>query len=182
MTAPKQKKTESKLKKKPIFTITLLLIFGITALIFSKWTNNVVNIWDTVSIEYTAYFENQTIFESNKSWELLTFKVWDWDVIKWIDDGIIGMKLNKTKTIKISPENGYGEQYNPRKVKKINDIIFQNLNITPKIWKYYDLQGTKWVIVDIKKDWTNKTIFLDTNSRNTRQNLNYEITVKSIQN
>ncbi|MFH2027623.1 MAG: FKBP-type peptidyl-prolyl cis-trans isomerase, partial [Nanoarchaeota archaeon] len=80
----------------------------------------------TVTVAYTGWLEDETIFDSSiVGWEekgitkdtefnddqdqrLLTFKVGSGQVISGFDDAVIGLKINQTKTIDISPDKAYG--------------------------------------------------------------------------
>ena len=62
---------------------------------------------DTVSVFYTLTVdgvEEQSNFGSTP----YPFKIGAGEAIKGFNDGVIGMKTGETKTIEVSPENGYG--------------------------------------------------------------------------
>ena len=62
---------------------------------------------DTVSVFYTLTVdgvEEQSNFGSTP----FPFKIGAGETIKGFNDGVIGMKAGETKTIVVSPENGYG--------------------------------------------------------------------------
>ena len=62
---------------------------------------------DTVSVFYTLTVdgvEEQSNFGSTP----LGFTIGTGSMIKGFNDGVIGMKAGETKTIEVSPENGYG--------------------------------------------------------------------------
>ena len=62
---------------------------------------------DTVSVFYTLTVdgvEEQSNFGSTP----LEFTIGAGETIKGFNDGVIGMKAGETKTIEVSPENGYG--------------------------------------------------------------------------
>lgn len=166
--------------KKPLLTIVLAIILWVIGFFLRKTSDIGVQVWDTVSIEYTTYFEDLTIFDTNIWWELLTFEVWAGDVIKGLDDNIVGMKVEKIETIIIIPKDWYGKSYNPRKIQNINSIVFRNLNIIPEIGAFHKFQDSEGIIKEIQGEWENQIIIMDTNPRHTRQELTYEINVKSI--
>ena len=62
---------------------------------------------DTVSVYYTLIVDGAEK-ESNVGKEPISFTIGDGHMIKGFNDGIIGMKVGETKTVKVSPENGYG--------------------------------------------------------------------------
>ncbi|MFH0835838.1 MAG: FKBP-type peptidyl-prolyl cis-trans isomerase, partial [Candidatus Micrarchaeota archaeon] len=79
---------------------------------------------DVVFVDYTGYFENGTVFDSNRPmdaamgginkvlFEPLIFKVGEGNVLPGFEEAIIGMKINDSKIFTIPPEKGYGK-YNP---------------------------------------------------------------------
>ena len=62
---------------------------------------------DTVSVFYTLTVDGVEK-ESNFGADPLGFTIGTGSMIKGFNDGIIGMKAGETKTIEVSPENGYG--------------------------------------------------------------------------
>ncbi len=71
-----------------------------------------VEIGDKVSVFYKGTFEDGTEFDSNFDGEPLKFTVGGGEMIKGFDDAVKGMKVDETKNIKLTPEEGYG---NPKK-------------------------------------------------------------------
>ena len=65
---------------------------------------------NTVSVHYRGTFtENGEEFDSSYNrGESLTFQVGSGQMIKGFDQGVIGMKIGDTKTIKLHPEDAYG--------------------------------------------------------------------------
>lgn len=75
-----------------------------------------------ILIEYTGKFEDGTIFDTTskekaieagvynpeKEYSPFFFRVYTGQVIKGIDDGVLGMKEGEEKVLKISPEDAYG--------------------------------------------------------------------------
>jgi peptidylprolyl isomerase len=64
---------------------------------------------DTISVNYTGKFEDGEIFDTSEGREPLTFTVGTGQLIKGFDDAVVGMKKGDTKSITITPEDGYGE-------------------------------------------------------------------------
>lgn len=64
---------------------------------------------DTISVNYTGKFEDGEIFDTSEGREPLTFTVGTGQIIKGFDDAVVGMKTGDTKSITVTPEDGYGE-------------------------------------------------------------------------
>jgi len=67
-----------------------------------------VKINDTVRVYYTGSFLDGTVFQSINETTPLEFTVGTGEVIAGFDEAVIGMTPGMTKTVTISPDNGYG--------------------------------------------------------------------------
>jgi FKBP-type peptidyl-prolyl cis-trans isomerase 2 len=64
---------------------------------------------DSISVEYNLTIDNGTLIDSTVNRTPYTFVVGSSNTIKGFSYGVIGMKLNETKTIIIPPEDAYGK-------------------------------------------------------------------------
>ena len=64
---------------------------------------------DTVRVEYTGKFEDGQVFDSNKGREPLEFTLGEGKIIPGFEKAVVGMGVGEEKTVKIPPEEGYGE-------------------------------------------------------------------------
>lgn len=152
---------------------SVILIAGCT-------NKNSVKLGDTVSIVYTATFPDGKLFDQNTQQTPLIFTVGSWQVIQWLDEGIVGFTLWKTKTITITPDIGYGKLYTQNNIQKISQLIFDKLSIQPKSWTTQTLWNIEWIIKWTEKDESgNVLVLFDINPRQTRDTLKYKITVLS---
>ncbi len=71
---------------------------------------NVVAKGSRVSIEYTGTFEDGTVFDTTEGRSPIGFVTGNGEVIKGFDAAVIGMKKGEQKTIKVTPQDGYGER------------------------------------------------------------------------
>ena len=62
-----------------------------------------------VKVHYTGTLNDGSIFDSSEGKEPLEFTIGENQVIKGFEDGVKAMKLNEEKTIKINPNEAYGE-------------------------------------------------------------------------
>jgi FKBP-type peptidyl-prolyl cis-trans isomerase 2 len=108
----------------------------------------------------------------------LIFTVGSGQVIPWLDAGILGARVGKTKTITITPAKWYGKIYDENKVQKISQLIFDKLSITPKNGTTQKLGNIEWIVKWTEKDADgNVLVLFDINPRQTRDTLTYKVTV-----
>lgn len=152
---------------------SLLVLAGCT-------NSNSVKTWDTVSISYTANFSDGKVFEDRAGQTGLSFVVWSEQVIQGLNESVLGMNVGQTKTITITPDQGYGLLYNKNNIQKISQLVFDQLNIQVKKWSTQKLGNLEWVIKWTEKDSNgNSFVLFDINPRQTRDILTYKITVLS---
>lgn len=151
----------------------ILILLAVAILLFNgcvdQKTGNqrTVKMGDNVSVDYTGS-KNGNIFDTsigsvakennlsfpNRIYKPLIFTVGKGQVIKGVEEGIIGMKVGESKTLTIPPEKAYG----PKDSQLIKTIpIIQNVSATrtfPKILEvpvdqFDSMFGTNHKIGDI---------------------------------
>lgn len=112
-----------------IFTSLFVFVIFLGCTSSSEQT---VKTGDIINIAYNLTLENGTLIDDSTNY---TFQVGSPSIIRGFNYGVIGMKLNETKTFSIEPQDAYGE-YNQSKVKttisnnstlKIGDVIISML-------------------------------------------------------
>lgn len=84
-----------------------------------------VKVWDKIKVDYVGKLEDWSIFDSSieefakkapdykadsgRKYEPLEFSVWAWQMIKWFDAWVVGMKVGEKKTLTIKPADWYWE-------------------------------------------------------------------------
>ncbi len=162
---------------KKFLSLACVLVFAV--LIFA-WcsSKNSVKKGDNISIVYTATFPDGKTFDQNTEAIPLMFIVGSWQVIQGLDEGVIGMKVGKTKSITIKPAKWYGKLYDAKNIQKISQLIFDKLSITPTNGTMHNLWWVEWIITGTEKDDEgNVLVLFDINPRQTRDTLKYEITI-----
>jgi len=64
---------------------------------------------DTVKVHYTGRFEDGVVFDSSEGRDPLEFKVGDGMLIWGFEDALLGMAPGERKTIRVEPQDAYGE-------------------------------------------------------------------------
>src|SRR4030042_2018163 len=98
---------------------------------------------DFVEIEYTAKVDGivfdttsknvakaNNLFDENASYNPIVICVGQANVIKGIDEGIIGKEVEKTYSLHISPEHGFGKK-SPKMIQLISTSKFLKEEIRP---------------------------------------------------
>jgi len=141
----------------PLFyaAIILVIIAIIGAvLIYSTPEKLVVKKGDMVLVQYTGKLDDGTVFDSGN----FTFNAGMGQVIKGFDQAVLGMAEGETKTIRLTPEQAYGE-YRPELV--MNVPLVQEFNVTvnttpelfnltfgepPVVNRTYEVEGMEWPV------------------------------------
>jgi FKBP-type peptidyl-prolyl cis-trans isomerase 2 len=72
--------------------------------------SEVVKPGDVVEIEYEGKLEDGTVFDSSEMHgKTFKFHAGEGEVIKGLDEAVIGMKKGESKTFEVKPEEAYGE-------------------------------------------------------------------------
>ena len=81
----------------------------------------------------------------------------------------------------ITPDLGYGNQYRTNNIQKVSKFIFDKLSIIPTSGNTVKLGNIEGIVKGTQKDEQgNDIVLFDINPAQTRQKLNYEITIKEL--
>lgn len=135
---------------------------------------------DTVSVYYTGTLDNGTIFDTNENSTPLIFTLGEGRVIAGFDEGVTGMSVNESKTVRIPSEKAYGS-YNSSLIHVVNRSIFP-ANVTPVTGQYYAIKSTTDGTVNYVKiiNVTSSTIMFDENHALAGQNLTFSVRLVAI--
>lgn len=126
---------------------------------------------NTVKVHYTGKFEDDRVFDTSKEREPISFKVGAGMMIPGFEKGVVGLKEGESKTIKISPEDGYGQ----RNDNLINEIPLERLPEGVErgaLLQAQTEQGPMNVVVSEIKE---KTAMIDANHPLAGKNLVFDI-------
>ncbi|MFN3528192.1 MAG: FKBP-type peptidyl-prolyl cis-trans isomerase, partial [Candidatus Altarchaeaceae archaeon] len=103
-----------------------------------------------VEVEYIGKLKNGTIFDNGT----ISFIVGSGEIIKGFEEGIIGMKVNESKSFVVPPEKGFGTLENldsfPRFVVVSMETFKNVFNEEPEINKFYYNSNTLWKLKVVK--------------------------------
>lgn len=130
---------------------------------------------DTVMVYYTGSFENGTEFASNLDGDPLVFKIGNKTVIPGLEEAVIGMAPNTTRTVNIPVDKAYGP-YREDLVQVMNRSILPG-DIEPVVGHTYSIQRNADGAVAYVRllNFTDDTLTLDQNHLLAGENLTYTI-------
>ena len=155
-----------------------------------EWQWDEVKKWDNIVVDYIWRLEDWTVFDTsiqsiaeacgvyseNRDYtQGLSFEAWAWQMIKWFDDWVVGMKVWQTKTVKFWPEKWYGQRNEQYVMTYTVDEVWDLSRFTEGQRVYLWI----WAAALITKV-TDKSVTLDLNHELAGKNLIFDITIKSI--
>ena len=136
---------------------------------------------NTVKVHYKGTLDGGEQFDSSYDrGEPVTFKVGSGMMISGFNNGVIGMKVGETKTVKISPTDAYGD-HNPAAIQEITkenfpeDFQFE----TGRIVQGTVQNGQPFIATILEEQ--DSTVKLDFNHPMAGKDLNFEIELLSIE-
>ena len=139
-----------------------------------------VKINSKVSVHYTGKLTTGEVFDTSREREPLSFTVGSGQLIKGFENGVLGMKVNETKTVNIPADEGYGA-VRKELIQKINKSDLPQ-GLDPKIGQQLTSQhpsGQQMVFLVIDED--SNSITIDGNHELAGKDLVFEIEVVEIQ-
>jgi peptidylprolyl isomerase len=141
---------------------------------------NQVKSGDKVKVHINVFLENGINFLRSKDDEPFEFTIGQGEVIPGFENAVIGMEVGEEKTVKIPPEEAFGE----RKDELVVDVNRSDIpeDITPSIGeqlqiRLYGSDPIKATVVDMSED----TVTLDGNHPLAGYTLTYNILLVAIQ-
>ncbi len=134
----------------------------------------------TVSVHYTGRLKDDTVFDSSRGGEPLSFTIGTGQIIPGFENGVLGMSPGETKTVVISAEDAYG----PYREDQVIDIERTRLpdDLEPEVGQQLQVQQTNGqsAIVTIK-EVTDSNVRLDANHPLAGEDLTFEIEMVSVE-
>ncbi len=177
-------------KRQSIAAILLILSVALMAGCAGT-TEKTVKTGDSVSVDYTGWFDNGTVFDTsspdvarqagiyneNMTYGPLMFTVGSGEVIQGFDNAVVGLKVNESRNITLPPAEAYGE-YDPSLIQPVPMDTFTEYNITPHVndTLYYGIQP-----VTVYSIPNNTTVMIDFNHPMAGKTLHFMLTVRAIQ-
>ena len=162
-------------KRYTIALVAAIVIIAV-AVIFLLYHPDAAKSGDMVMIYYNGSFENGTQFASNFGDDSpLIFKIGNHTVISGLEDALIGMTPNSTRTVNIPSDKAYGP-YRPDYVLVMNRSALPP-DIVPVVGNFYSfVRKEDQAVARVRiTNITNDTVTLDENHLLAGQNLTFFI-------
>lgn len=143
--------------------------------------NNIVEAGNKVKVSYTGKLDDGTVFDSSEGKEPLQFQTGAKQVIPGFDNGIIGMKLNDEKNIKIAAKDAYGEMHPEMVIEVPKQPFVNSQNMEPKEGMVVTLKAKDGNMMNAMiKEVSNDKITLDFNHPLAGKNLTFNVKIVEI--
>ncbi|WP_214045700.1 peptidylprolyl isomerase [Methanomethylovorans sp.] len=175
---------------KRIYLILILAVIAFSSGCADNGRSEIVEKGDNISVNYIGMYDNGTVFDTSlidvakkagiydtsRNYEPLVFVVGAGQMISGFDNGVLNMTIGENKTLKLSPDEAYGE-YKEEYLVPVPRSDLENNSIVPEIGRQIGTLMGIATIVDI----TDTNVTLDFNSPLAGKNLTFDITVVSIE-
>lgn len=134
---------------------------------------------DNVQVHYTGTLEDGTVFDTSVEREPLSFKLGDGMVIAGFEKAVLGMNEGDTKTVEITPEEGYGEYHEEMTITVPRSQLPPE--ITPEVGMMLQVRtedgSAQHVVI---KELSEEELVLDGNHPLAGKTLNFELTLVKV--
>jgi len=131
---------------------------------------------NTVKVHYTGKFEDDKVFDTSKEREPISFKVGAGMMIPGFENGVVGLKEGESKTLKITPEEGYGQ----RNDELINEVTLDKLPEGVERGALLQAQTEQGPMNVVVAEIKEKTAMIDANHPLAGKNLVFDIELVEI--
>lgn len=135
---------------------------------------------DTVKIHYKGTLNDGTVFDSSEGRDPLEFTIGEGNIIPGVEEAVVGMEPEETKTETIGPDKAYGD-YRSEMVIDVDKSQFPE-NIDPEVGQQLELkqQDGQTVVVTVT-EVNDDQVKLDANHPLAGKDLTFEIQLKEIE-
>jgi len=139
----------------------------------------VVKVGDTVRIRYTGKLEDGSVFDSTEGGASLEFKVGSGEFLAGLEQGVTGMSVGESKTIRIPAEQGYGIYKKERVFEYDRSRLPQDLKV--EIGQQFQMYRADGLPVTVAIAGVGeKTVRLDCNHPLAGKDLTFDIVLEEI--
>lgn len=117
---------------------------------------------DAVKVHYTGKLEDGTVFDTSREREPLNVNLGSGEVIPGFEKGIVGMAVGESKTLKLGPDEAYGQK-RPDLVVDVAKANFPD-HITPTVGERLQVKQPDGSVINVQvAEIKDETVTLDAN-------------------
>ena len=104
-----------------------------------------------VKVHYTGKYTDETVFDSSVTKEPLEFEIGSGQMIDGFDKAVEGMEVNEKKTLRLKPEEAYGEKRDDLLITVSKEEVFQDMDV--KVGQKFEVpqQEGQTVVVEVEE-------------------------------
>ena len=129
---------------------------------------------DTLHMHYTGKLDDGTVFDSSEGRDPLTFQLGAGQIIPGLDAGVAGMEVGETRTVRVEPEDAYGERRADHVQAIDKDRIPDHISTEPGTQLQEQTQDGQPVNV-VVAEVTDDKVVLDANHPLAGEALNFDV-------
>jgi peptidylprolyl isomerase len=134
---------------------------------------------DTVQVHYTGRLDDGTVFDTSEGRDPLSFTVGAGQVIPGFDDAVTGMAAGDSKTVRIGPDDGYGDRRDDLVLEVPKEQLPDGLDPVPGM--ELALRGEDGRALPVRvADVGDAAILLDANHPLAGETLTFDLTVVAV--
>ncbi len=134
---------------------------------------------ETIRIHYTGKLEDSTVSDSSKDGVPLEFKVGGREFLKGLEEGVVGMNIGESKTIRIPAKGAYG----PHKKEMVFEFHKSRApqDFDPQVGQQVQMQRADGMLVTVNVVGKSDTSFtMDCNHPLAGKDLTFDIRLVEI--
>lgn len=134
---------------------------------------------DTVKVHYTGKLEDDTVFDTSTNLDPLEFTIGEGQLIPGFERAVVGMNPGESKTIEISPDEGYGPHREDLVLEVNPDQLPEHLD--PEVGQDLQLRQPDGRMVNVTvTDVSESSVTLDANHPLAGEDLAFDIQLVEI--
>lgn len=134
---------------------------------------------DTVKVHYTGTLDDGTVFDTSVEREPLEFTLGEKQMIPGFENGVLGMEVDETITVKIPSDEAYGPHHEERIIEIPRSEVPADMKI--ELGQTLELASPEGQsVIVVVKELTDETVTLDANHPLAGKDLNFEIKLVEI--
>lgn len=131
---------------------------------------------NTVKVHYTGKFEDGSVFDSSINNEPISFQIGSKQVIPGFENALLGMTVGESKTVTLTPEEGYGSTRQEMIQEIQRALVPADVTEGAQLTSTTDQGVYNAIVVEVKDE----TVLLDFNHPLAGKNLVFELELVEI--